>query len=52
MNSFNFSNPLLLIVAGIFLLTMLFFWNKYNTKIRRNRNRKSFRKSYYNKKNK
>ena len=50
---FNLSNPLLLIIGGIALLTILYFWNKYNTKTRRNRgNRgnKSFRKNYYKKK--
>ena len=51
MNFFNLSNPLLLIIGGIALLTILYFWNKYNTKTRRNRGNKSFRKNYY-KKNK
>lgn len=47
---FNLSNPLLLIIGGIALLTILYFWNKYNTKTRRNRGNKSFRKNYYKKK--
>ena len=51
MNFFNLSNPLLLIIGGIALLTILYFWNKYNTKTRHKRGNKSFRKNYY-KKNK
>ena len=51
MNFFSLSNPLFLIIGGIALVTILYFWNKYNTKIRRNRDKKSFRKNYY-KKNK
>ena len=50
MDSFNLSNPILLIVGGFGLLALLYFWNKHNTKKRRTRNRKSFRKSYYDKK--
>ena len=50
MNFFSLSNPLILIIGGITLVTILYFWNKYNTKIRRNRDKKSFRKNYYKKK--
>tara|TARA_B100000809_G_scaffold234129_1_gene251358 strand:+ start:2611 stop:2778 length:168 start_codon:yes stop_codon:yes gene_type:complete len=50
MDSFNLSNPILLIVSGFGLLALLYFWNKHNTKKRRTRNRKSFRKNYYDKK--
>ncbi|MCP4483121.1 MAG: hypothetical protein GY823_00960 [Flavobacteriaceae bacterium] len=50
MNSFSLSNPLLLIIGGIALLTILYFWNQYNTKTRRNRGKKSFRNNYYKKK--
>ena len=50
MNFFSLSNPLFLIIGGIALVTILYFWNKYNTKIRRNRDKKSFRKNYYKKK--
>ena len=50
MNSFSLSNPLLLIIGGIALLIILYFWNKYNTRTRRNRGNKSFRKNYYKKK--
>ena len=52
MNFFSLSNPLFLIIGGIALVTILYFWNKYNTKIRRNRDKKSFRKNYYKKTNK
>ena len=50
MNSFSLSNPLLLIIGGIALLTILYFWNQYNTKTRHKRGNKSFRKNYYKKK--
>lgn len=50
MDSFNLSNPILLIVSGFGLLALLYFWNKHNTKKSRTRNRKSFQKSYYDKK--
>lgn len=50
MDSFNLSNPILLIVGGFALLALLYFWNKHNTNKRRSRNRKSFRKSYFDKK--
>ena len=50
MNFFSLSNPLILIIGGITLIIILYFWNKYNTKIRRNRDKKSFRKNYYEKK--
>ncbi len=50
MDSLNFSNPVILIVGGFLLLALLYTWNKYNTKNRRKRNRKSFRKGYYDKK--
>jgi len=45
-----FSNPIFLFIAGILLFALLFFWNKHNTKKQRNRNRRSFRKEYYDRK--
>ncbi len=50
MNSQLFSNPIFLVVGGIALLMLLLFWNKHNTKKTRSRNRRSFRKSYLDKK--
>lgn len=50
MNSQLFSNPIFLILGGIVLLIFLLFWNKYNTKKTRSRNRRSFRKNYLDKK--
>ncbi len=50
MEPINLSNPVILIIGGFLLLALLYFWNKYNIKKRRNRNRRSFRKRYYDKK--
>ena len=45
-----FSNPIFLFIAGILLFALLFFWNRHNTNKQRNRNRRSFRKDYYDRK--
>ncbi len=50
MDSLNLSNPIVLTVGGFLLLVLLYFWNRYNTKKTRSRNRRSFRKDYYDKK--
>lgn len=46
----DFSNPIVLIIGGIFLLAILYFWNKRNTIKQRERKQKSFRSSYYERK--
>ncbi len=49
-NSF-FSNPYVLIGGGILLLVLVFFWNKHNTNTLRKRKNRSFRESYFKRKN-
>jgi len=46
----SLSNPVLLIVGGIALLTIIFFWNKSNTNKQRQRRSRNFRKRYQEKK--
>ena len=48
----DFSNPLVLIIGCIIFLTILYFWNKRNTRKQRERRERSFRNSYYNRKEK
>ena len=48
--AFDFSNPIVLIIAGILFLTILFYWNKRNAVNRRERRGKNFRSSYYERK--
>lgn len=48
--SLDLSNPLVLIVGGIFLLAVLFFWNQHNVKQTRKRRSRSFREGYYDRK--
>ncbi len=44
------SNPIVLILGGILLLAILYFWNKSNTKRNRQRRSKNFRSRYYERK--
>jgi len=46
----DFSNPIVLIIGGIFLLAILYFWNKRNASNHRKRKNKNFRSNYYDKK--
>ncbi|NGX84895.1 hypothetical protein [Aequorivita sp. KMM 9714] len=46
----DLSNPIVLIVGGVVLLALLYFWNKSNASKLRNRRNKSFRSSYYERK--
>jgi FtsZ-interacting cell division protein ZipA len=46
----DLSNPIVLIIGGIALLALLYFWNKYNTGKQRNRKKRSFRNNYYERK--
>lgn len=48
--NFDLSNPLVLIIGGIFLLAILYFWNKRNARSQRERRNKNFRSSYYERK--
>lgn len=48
--TFDLSNPLVLIVGGIVLLALLFFWNQHNVKQTRKRRNRSFREGYYDRK--
>lgn len=48
--AFDFSNPIVLIIAGILFLAILYFWNKRNAVNRRERRDKNFRSSYYERK--
>ena len=46
----DLSNPLVLVIGGILLLAILYFWNKRNTANQRARRNRSFRSSYYERK--
>ena len=46
----DLSNPIILIIGGILLLAILYFWNKSNTNKQRARKNQSFRKNYYERK--
>lgn len=46
----DLSNPIVLIVGGILLLILLYFWNKYNTSKQRNLRKRNFRSNYYERK--
>lgn len=46
----DFSNPIVLIIGGILLLAILYFWNKRNATNQRQRRTKNFRNSYYQRK--
>ncbi|MDN3724693.1 hypothetical protein QRD02_09875 [Aequorivita sp. SDUM287046] len=46
----DLSNPIVLIIAGILLLAILYFWNKRNSRNQRERRNKNFRSSYYERK--
>jgi FtsZ-interacting cell division protein ZipA len=46
----SLSNPIVLIVGGIALLALIFYWNKRNTNKQRQRSKRSFRKRYQEKK--
>jgi len=46
----DFSNPIVLIIGGILLLAILYFWNKRNASNRRERKSKNFRSGYYERK--
>ncbi len=46
----DFSNPIVLIIGGIFLLAILYFWNKRNVTNQRQRRTKNFRNNYYERK--
>jgi hypothetical protein len=46
----SLSNPVVLIVGGIALLTLIYFWNKSNTNKQRQRRKRSFRSRYQEKK--
>lgn len=46
----NFNNPIVLILGAIFLLAILYFWNKRNATKQRQRKNKNFRSSYYERK--
>tara|TARA_R100000935_G_C2812816_1_gene155842 strand:- start:1048 stop:1224 length:177 start_codon:yes stop_codon:yes gene_type:complete len=46
----DLSNPIVLIIGGVLLLAILYFWNKSNATNLRNRRNKSFRSSYYERK--
>lgn len=46
----DLSNPLVLIIGGILLLAMLYFWNKRNASNQKARRNRSFRSSYYERK--
>ncbi|MDP2687665.1 MAG: hypothetical protein Q8O62_10620 [Aequorivita sp.] len=46
----DFSNPIILILGGIFLLAILYFWNKRNVTNQRQRRTKNFRSHYYERK--
>lgn len=48
--SLDLSNPLVLIVGGILLLAVLFFWNQRNVKQTRKRRNRNFRDGYYDRK--
>jgi len=50
MDSSLLSNPYFLAISGMTLLVLLFLWNKANTNRARKRNRRSFRKNYYDRK--
>lgn len=45
-----FSNPIFIFLAGISLFALLFFWNRFNSKNQRNRNKRNFRKEYFDRK--
>lgn len=44
------SNPLVLIIGGILLLAILYFWNKRNASNQKARRNRNFRNSYYERK--
>lgn len=46
----DFSNPIVLILGAVFLLALLYFWNKRNKTQLRKRKERNFRKSYYERK--
>lgn len=46
----DFSNPIVLVVGGILLLALLYFWNKSNASKQRNRRNRNFRSGYYERK--
>jgi type II secretory pathway pseudopilin PulG len=46
----DLSNPIVLIIGGILLLAILYFWNKRNATNQRQRRTKNFRNSYYERK--
>jgi hypothetical protein len=46
----DLSNPIVLIIGGILLLALLYFWNKRNASNQRLRRNKNFRSSYYDRK--
>jgi hypothetical protein len=46
----SLSNSMTLIVGGIVLLTIIYFWNKSNTNKQRQRRSRNFRKRYQEKK--
>jgi hypothetical protein len=48
----SLSNPVILIVGGITLLAIIYFWNKNNTNKQRQRRKRNFRKDYFEKKEK
>ncbi len=48
--NFDFSNPIVLTIGAIFLLAILYFWNKRNSKQQRARKDRNFRTSYYERK--
>ncbi|MDC8000611.1 hypothetical protein POV26_06160 [Aequorivita todarodis] len=46
----DFSNPLVLIIGGILLLAILYFWNKRNASNQKARRNRNFRSGYYERK--
>lgn len=46
----DLSNPIVLIIGGILLLALLYFWNKYNRNKQQNLRKRNFRSSYYERK--
>ena len=50
MDSIDLSNPYIIIIGGFALLFLIFLWNRKNTNKMRERGRRNFRKSYYDRK--